>query len=145
MRPDPARTQALVARARVSWHGPLGQLIRFGVVGVGATLTHTAVFWLVWGQLGLHHAPANVLAFLVAFEVSYWGHGRWSFAQGKRRRGTRWRLFLVALLGLGLNMTWGWVTFDLLDAGLPVFVALQVGLTPAIVFGLSRVWVFRVG
>jgi putative flippase GtrA len=135
----------LAARARTWWHGAFGQLVRFGIVGMAATLTHTGVFWLLWGPLALYHAPANILAFLVAFEVSFWGHRRWSFAAGTRRRGTRWRLFAVALLGLGLNMAWGWVAFDLMHAGLPAFVALQIGLTPAIVFVLSRLWVFRVG
>jgi len=140
-----ARIAALSDRARAHWRGGLGQLVRFGLVGVAATLTHTGVFWLLFQQAGLHHAPANVLAFLVAFEVSYFGHRRWSFAGGRRRDGRRWRLFLVALLGLGLNLVWGWLTFDLLHGGLALFVALQAGLTPLLVFALSRVWVFRAG
>ncbi len=133
---------ARLARARRS--GLLRQVLRFAVVGMGATLTHAAVFWLGFALGGLHHVPANILAFLVAFEVSYFGHRRWSFAGGRRETGRRWRLLAVSLLGLGLNLAWGALAFELWG-GMALFLALQIGVTPGLVFVLSRLWVFKAG
>lgn len=135
---------AVAARVRASWDGLVGQALRFGLIGAAATVTHTGIFWLAFTQVGLHHVLANVAAFLVAFEVSYRGHAGWSFARASQRHdGRRWRLFFVALGGLALNVAWGWVAFGALGAGFGVFAALQIGVTPMVVFLLSRTWVFR--
>jgi putative flippase GtrA len=55
------------------------QLARFGVVGIAAMAVH----WLVvmaLVPLGLLPLIANVIAFAVAFNVSYLGHRNWTFA-----------------------------------------------------------------
>lgn len=80
--------------------GEAGMLARFGGVGVIATLVHLGVAGLalmVWPDM----SPflANLIAFLVAFQVSFWGHRRFTF----RRSGRAHRFFVLAFAGFALN------------------------------------------
>lgn len=67
------------------------QLVRFLVIGGLAALTHLVVFGLLDKPLamatGWKHSEylTNFIAFIVAFQVSYWGHSGWSFAGHGRR------------------------------------------------------------
>jgi putative flippase GtrA len=55
------------------------QLARFGVVGVAAMTVHWLVV-MVLVPLGLLPLIANMIAFAIAFNVSYIGHRNWTFA-----------------------------------------------------------------
>lgn len=123
----------------------IGQLARFGVVGVAAMAVH----WLVVAALvPLGAAPliANIVAFAVAFNVSYAGHRRWTFAAATPAApasGTPfWRFLGVALLSFALNET---LYYGLLRQGMEYRLALFVVLVAvaALTFVLSRYWAFR--
>ena len=126
----------------------LSQYFRFLTVGVIATAVHLLVFSLCMQFLSVTALTANGLAFLAAVLFSFFGHFRWTFAEGMRDRrgdrlGTRFLRFLVtALLGLGLNSLIAWFVVDL--KGLPYYVALppMAIVAPAVMFLLSRTWVF---
>ena len=80
--------------------GEAGMLARFGGVGAIATLVHllvAAIAFIIWPTI----SPflANLLAFVVAFQVSFWGHRRFTF----RKDGRAHRFFLLALGGFALN------------------------------------------
>lgn len=80
--------------------GEAGMLARFGGVGVLATLVHLSVAggtFLLWPMVSPF--VANLAAFLVAFQVSFWGHRRFTF----RREGRVYRFFMLALSGFLLN------------------------------------------
>ena len=113
----------------------------FALVGIGAALTHLAVFALleplVWPEL------ANALGFAVAFVVSFVGHRWLSFA------GTRtplWqslqRYAVTALAGFAFNELcfvllyrwWGWPSL--------LALLLAMGLAAVQTFVLSRFWAF---
>ena len=50
------------------------ELFWFGVVGVSAMLLHFGAVAWVLVPLGIAPLLANVLGFLIAFQLSYWGH-----------------------------------------------------------------------
>lgn len=80
--------------------GEAGMLARFGGVGVLATLVHlgvAAALLAVWPEA----SPflANFVAFLLAFQVSFWGHRHFTF----RKDGKAHRFFFLALGGFALN------------------------------------------
>jgi putative flippase GtrA len=119
------------------------QLFRFGTVGLTAAAVH---FYLVvsivqtWGMAPL---VANLFAFIVSFQVSYWGHRLWTFEGAEvQHRDALPKLILVQ----GLNFTANESLFYIfLALRLPYPVALLITLTilPIFTFVSSKFWVFR--
>ncbi len=117
-------------------------LLWFGVVGVSAMLVHLGSVALVLVPLGLPPLVANVLAFLLAFQVSHAGHRRFTFRADAPASQSRLRFFAVASGSFALN--------ELMYAGLLQYTALDYRVALAIVlvavamltFFLARHWAF---
>jgi putative flippase GtrA len=119
------------------------RLSRFAVVGILATSTHVGVVWLLIGHLAVRPLLANLLAFLVAFGVSFIGQYRWTFRSTRDWRSALWRFLVTALLGFAMNNI---LLVALLEAGLvsqELSAVLAVGVIPLVTYTLSRLWVFR--
>jgi putative flippase GtrA len=117
------------------------QLARFGAVGIAAMAVH----WLIVAILVPLRSPpllANVAGFAIAFNVSYAGHRRWTFAATTAKHSTFKRFVGVALLSFAVNEA---LYYVLLQAGMEYRVALLVVLVAvaALTFLLSRYWAFR--
>ena len=122
----------------------LPQLLQFVLVGGCAAATHLAVVGLLVQFGGLAPLVANVLAFLVAFVVSYQGHAQLTFASHQARG---WavvaRYFAVASLSFVGNEALYYLALHWLHwhyfwslAGVLVLVAVAT-------FVLSKFWAFR--
>lgn len=123
------------------------QVLKFGSVGLAATLTHVSLFIFAVETLGLAPLVANVTAFSFAVLVSFTGHFHWTFRPppGEARRewtGALTRFIAVALFGLALNSLVVYVTVDLLRMPYLVAAALMASLVPVFLFLLSRLWAF---
>jgi putative flippase GtrA len=125
----------------------IGQFIRFGLAG-GLT---TGLYVLVYSPLAKFEITspqvANICGYLVAMISGYVLHSRWSFrGHGSRDNVARTtsRFFLVSLVSYGLNALFIFVLTDsrMLDGPWwwPLFPVVFV--TPVIIFGLNRKWVF---
>lgn len=117
----------------------LGQLLRFGLVGGLATLVHLlAAWWML--RVWVEGSPflINFVAFLMAFQVSFWGHSRFTF----REKGSPWRFLLVTLSGFAVNSGLLWVFLALGVSSTFAAICLSVLLVPFFVFMASRFWVF---
>ncbi len=77
------------------------ELIRFACTGLAAMMVHFMMV-AVLVPSGVQPLAANCVGFLVAFQVSFLGHSRWTF---RTRSGSRqyFRLFLVSAAGFALN------------------------------------------
>jgi putative flippase GtrA len=81
----------------------LREVVAFGVVGASAFVVHFGVVASIV-PLGVPPLVANVVGFVVAFTVSFIGHGRWSFPAEGRPVGPALRRFaVVAISGFALN------------------------------------------
>ena len=81
----------------------VGEFSRFALVGIAATLVHLTIVWSVI-RAGL--APpflANLIAFLIAFVVSFSGHYYWTFKTRLPRHHAAARFFLIAVTGFAFN------------------------------------------
>ena len=120
----------------------IAQLARFGVVGIAAMTVHWSVVALVV-PLGIAPLIANVIAFTIAFNVSYIGHRNWTFASSSAHATTLWRFLSVSLTSFLLNeaMYWLLLRYTALDYRVALFVVLAT--VAALTFLLSRYWAFR--
>ena len=121
-----------------------GTAVRFAVVGAVATVVHSASVWLLHTTVALPIFLANVSAFAFAFQVSFLGHARWTFAPlGPDRRAARRRFLLVAASGLGLNTVLLALLLELRWLAPQHAGALAALAVPAWSFLWSRLWAFR--
>lgn len=118
----------------------LFRILRFGIVGGGATVTHIAVANLAnWLQV----TPwlAFLLGFVVAFGVSYLGHRHFTF--GHESKGSLAKFFIVAVLGLGV----GELVLHLLEgldfAPNAVNLTLSVFVIPPATYLAAKFWAFK--
>jgi putative flippase GtrA len=129
----------MVLKNKLFW-----QIIRFGLVGSLAAATQlTVVMTLV--EMGLlQPLAANIVGFMIAFQVSYWGHRHWTFnAIGVQHSVAVPRLFFIASSGFIANELFFYIMMSVFH--LPYIPALLVVLTilPTITFISSKFWVFR--
>lgn len=78
----------------------LQRFARYGLVGIGNTLVHWLVFFILHLPLGQSQALSNLLAFTVAATLSYFLNARFTF--GTRPGGWRYLLFLLGMGCLSL-------------------------------------------
>lgn len=129
----------LVLRVRA-----LPQALQFALVGGAAAATHLAVVALLVQAFGMPPLAANVLAFLVAFGVSYNGHAWLTFSAVQARGwAVAARFFAVACLSFVVNEALYWVCLHWLHwhyfwSLFGVLLLVAVGT-----FGLSKFWAFR--
>ena len=79
----------------------LAKLLRFGGVGVAATIIYAALA-AGFGLLGLGATPSSVLAYACAAVFAYLGHKRITFRSGGAHRTEAPRFAAASILGLGV-------------------------------------------
>ena len=96
---EPSRTgSAPPPAARRSWL----QLVKFGLVGGSGYLINLAVFAVLTGNLGLHHAVAAIGAFCVAVTNNFLWNRHWTFGAGDGLAGFQAvRFFAVSVASPG--------------------------------------------
>jgi len=91
----------LAARHPANWV----QLLKFGLVGGSGYLINLAVFAVLAGNLGVHHALAAIGAFAVAVSSNFFWNRYWTFGPGNGHAGFQAaRFFAVSAAALGLNL-----------------------------------------
>ena len=118
-------------------------LIRFGLTGILATLTHVGVFVLLVELAHLRPLFASVPAFLSAVGVSYVLNYRWTFTASGPHRVMLPRFVLVSVTGLILNLLITYLVVDLWALWYGLALMAIVIVIPISTYLLSRFWVFR--
>ena len=120
------------------------QLTRFGIIGCTAMAVHWSIVVLLVQLFDLLPLIANVFGFLLAFQISYLGHYKWTFkATHLAHKTTSVRFFTTACLGFLLSESL--YAFALYMTPLPYEISLIVilFLTSTVTFVLSKFWAFR--
>lgn len=121
-----------------------GQLLRYGVAGLGVTALSITVYSACALLAGVPPMLANLCGYVAGLIGGYLVHSRWSFAGGREREAAVFARFLGAtLFGFGLNNFWVWLFTVLLHLPPLAPVPAMVGLTPLLSFLINRYWVFR--
>lgn len=122
------------------------QIARYGLTGLFVTACQAAIYWTLAAPVGLHPQLANGAGYVAAVMIGYVTHSAFTFrGHGNRdnqaARGVRF--VAVSLVSYALNALWVWlcVTYMRWPEWTPI--PAMVFVTPAVVFGLNRQWVFR--
>lgn len=119
------------------------QLFRFGVVGIVAAAIHFYIVISLVQTWSLEPLIANVFAFGIAFQISYWGHRLWTFSNTTTlHREAFPKLMLIQIINFAANES---LFYVFLTLNLPYPIALLIVLTilPIVTFVSSKLWVFR--
>ena len=130
--------QSLIFRLR-QWP----QLVQFALVGGAAAATHLAVVALLVQAGALPPLAANVLAFLLAFVVSYNGHALLTFSDTKARGwAVLGKYFAVACLSFVVNELLYWWLLNSLHWNYLISLFLVLAVVAVATFVLSKFWAF---
>ncbi|MBL8584981.1 MAG: GtrA family protein [Rhizobiaceae bacterium] len=121
----------------------LGEMLRFGSVGLAATAVHAGVYALLVSSGAVWPQISNLVAFAVAFVFSFLGHHYFTFRNSGRSAGSAAaRFLLVALIGYGLNAGFVALTTEVLAEPPLVAVLFMLFVTPVVTYVLSKLWAF---
>jgi dolichol-phosphate mannosyltransferase len=119
------------------------QLLKFGLVGGSGYLINLAVFAVLVGSLGVHHAIAAIGAFCVAVTNNFLWNRYWTFGPGEGPAHFQAaRFFAVSLASLGVNL----VVLELLVSSRSVgeLTAQAIAVAVAMPFNFlgNKLWTF---
>ena len=120
-------------------------LAMFLVIGMGITISSAGSYWLLADRGGLDPNLSLLLVFVVFTLIGFVAHGRITFGDHARSGGSSARLVryvVVSLSGFIVNELFVFVLVK--KAHGPVWwpVVPMILVTPWLLFGLNRFWVF---
>ncbi len=122
----------------------LRQLAYFGMIGTAAAITQLGIVVLLVELTGLKPLIANVIGFLFAFNVSYFGHRNFTFSGTNTHHHVAIkRLFIVAASNFIANEGLFYIFLNLFKIYYPIALLLVLLILPAVTFLLGKFWVFR--
>ncbi len=119
------------------------EMVRFGIVGMAATLTHYLALILLVESGGLRATPATGIAFLLALCVTYLGQSYFVFRAADHGTSRLARFCMVALGGLAANSAMMFVVTESLGLSYHIGFVITLMIVPTASFILSKIWVFR--
>lgn len=120
------------------------RLAHFGITGGIAALVHLVVAVILVSKLDLAPLIANIIAFLAAFSVSFYGHSRWTFRDiNSSANKTLIKFFITASISFILNETM--FAYMLSKHQIPYYFSLIIvlAMVSTITFIISRYWAFK--
>lgn len=123
-----------------------GEVIRFGIVGVLATLTYFLILSALVEYAGINPTSANGAAFLCAVCVTYLGQSLWVF--GGRNRpvlGNMFRFSVSLTITLSANVAIMAMATQVFGLGYRIGFLIACLVIPVLSFFINKLWVFSPG
>ena len=121
------------------------RIVRFGFVGVIATLIYAVVAYLSAKGRWVGPLTATTLGYAAAFVVSYFGHLRCSFSVAPDHRVYLWRFVLVTAVTFGFSLCVTWVVTDVMRLSYAIAIFTVAIFVPPTSYLCNRFWVFMPG
>lgn len=119
-----------------------GRILKFGGVGIVATLAHYSVATAFAELGGLSMVSANLLGWLVGLVVSWYGHRHITFSKAEFGRASPLAFTAISVFAIGVSSCVAYV-MHLLAAPAYIGLLFAIGIIPAITFLGHRFVVFR--
>lgn len=121
----------------------VAQIFRFITVGATAAAIHLSIVMVLVEYWSLLPLSANIFAFFISFQVSYWGHRFWTFKEsGAYHHIALPKLLLIQIINFAANESLFYL-FLQIHLSYPVALILVLAILPAFTFTTSKLWVFR--
>ena len=119
------------------------QVIIFALVGIIAAVVHlNTVIFLVQFNWVNNPLIANIYAFILAFQVSYFGHRYITFKGTKAAHNAAYlKLIILQIINFSLNESLFYVLMRYLPY--PIALLFVLSVLPIFTFIISKLWVFR--
>ena len=92
------------------------QLIKFGIVGVLATILEWVIFYILTNILNIHYGISTAIAFLISTIFNYWLSVKYVFDVNTEKKKSNFIFFVVfSIIGLGLNELILWIAIEKLS------------------------------
>ncbi|SEI62517.1 Putative flippase GtrA (transmembrane translocase of bactoprenol-linked glucose) [Sphingobium sp. AP50] len=128
-------------------HGALfWQIVRYGVTGLFVTACQAAIYWALAAPVGLHPQLANFIGYVAAVAIGYASHSAFTFrghGTGGSHATRGVRFVAVSLISYAINALWVYLCVTHMHWPEWSPIPAMIFVTPLIVFGLNRQWVFR--
>lgn len=118
------------------------RFVKFCIVGVLSTLTHSVVFVLLIEQAGIEPVIASIPAFSLAVIVSYVNNYNWTFQSKGNHSSQLPKFILVATIGLLANVLITYMIVNVLGSGYWLALLAVILIVPLITYQLNHLWVF---
>ena len=80
------------------------QLVKFGIVGVLATLLEWVIFYICTNILNIHYSISTIIGFSISTLFNYWASVKWVFDVNKENNSKNFIFFIsFSIIGLLLN------------------------------------------
>lgn len=119
----------------------LAEWLRFGLVGILATLTYL-LFSTAALAMGFSAYAANLTGYLASVAISYFGHAKYTFRSDKPHYVQGPKFATVSLATFGLTNLIIYLVVDVTGSQPLVGTLAVAGSIPAITWALARFWVF---
>lgn len=119
------------------------QLFRFGIVGLTSAAAHFFMVVLLVKLVHLHPLISNIFAFLVAVNVSYWGHRLWTFNHKKHNHSTMLKFLVVSTNSFLLNEGLFAILLKFTNLHYTYAVMIAIGIVAIVTFLFSKLWAFK--
>lgn len=118
------------------------QIMRFGIVGVIASLVHFS-FVVLFVQL-LHWQPlvANIVGFSIGVQVSYWGHRTFTFRDSGATHRVAYPRLVMLQTGNFIANEGLFSLFLALHIPYQLALLMVLAIMPIFTFVISKAWVF---
>lgn len=122
------------------------QIVRYGLSGLFITACQATIYWTLAALAGWHPQLANTTGYVAAVMIGYVTHSLFTFRDqdGDGNHAARGVKFVaVSLLSYALNALWVFLCVTHMQWPEWSPIPAMIFVTPAVVFGLNRQWVFR--
>ena len=123
---------------------PLGQFIKFGIVGCSNTLINLAVYYLCL-YLGINYIIAYTLGFLVSVCNAFYWNNKYVFKNKQEKSLVRAFIKVFASYGFSfvLSLVMMSLMVEILNISFVIAPVLKLVVTIPINFLLNKVWAFK--
>lgn len=118
------------------------QIMRFGIVGVLASLVHFSCVVLFVHFLHWLPLVANVVGFSIGVQVSYWGHRSFTFRGTEATHAVAYPRLVLMQAGNFLANEGLFFFFLSMHLPYPIALLIVLAIMPMFTFVISKTWVF---
>ncbi|VAW47973.1 hypothetical protein MNBD_GAMMA02-375 [hydrothermal vent metagenome] len=122
----------------------LGLMVRYGLVGIAASLVHASISLALHKLLGMNPFWSHATGFFGGLTTAYLGHYHYSFKDHSAHTKRFPKFFITALTGFTLHQSGVYLLVNQLqlDYSTQALPLLMVSV-PMVTFLMSKFWVFR--